>query len=561
MKKYMMNHKLLCFSVIATSILGSLGYVWIAILLQQLLDIVMAQHIERFFHMIVFSIGYFLVLGVLLYLQSLLEKKLINIILYEVRRDTFRGIRNHSLQIFSKSNSADYISSMTNDIKLLEDQFLLPLFEVIQYSVIFCASFIVMIYFDLIVTICVIFAILLMFVVPSLIGGVLEKRQQYLSQQLSKFTVCLKDIFSGFELMKSYSLEKQMMERFETSNKATKKAKLSVDHMIALNEGISAFLSLIVQVVVLFLSAYFILTGRITVGSLLGMVQVSSNMANPLLMIFVNVPKVKSVEPIIKKLKLLSLYSKNEIQNKNSAMFRQGIAMKHVSFSYDGEHDVLHDINCNIDKGKKYVIVGKSGCGKTTLIQLLSGYYDMYDGDILYDGCELRTVNEDEIVKLSSIVHQNVFMFDETIYDNICLYEKFPKEMVDQAVEDSGLSDFLSERSVGLSYQVGENGANLSGGQRQRIAVARALIRNKPILILDEGTSAMDMQTAHDIEQRLLKVRDLTLITITHKLDEELLRQYDCVLYMDNGRIKGMDHYDQLLKSSKEFAEFTSMIV
>lgn len=445
-------------------------------------------------------------------------------------------------------------------MKILEDNFLLPLFEVIQYSVIFISSLAVMIYFDAIVTICVIVAIGFMFVVPSLIGGMLEKQQNQFSEKLSKFTVSLKDVLSGFEIIKSYSMKKDIICRFDKSNENTINAKYSVDKLIALNEGLSSFLALMVQVVVLFLSAYFIITGRITVGALLGMVQVSNNLANPLLMIFTNVPKIKSVQPIVKKLNDLSIYAKDDVLNKKLLAFNECISAKDLSFSYDEQAEVLHGIDCTIEKGKKYVILGKSGCGKTTLIKLLSGYYTDYSGNILYDGKELNLLNKNDVFLLSSTIHQNVYMFDESIYDNICLHEDYSKETVDKVVKESGLDEFISELPEGLKYKVGENGSNLSGGQKQRIAVARAMIRNKPILILDEGTSAIDMQTAYDIESRLLAMENLTLITITHNIKKELLELYDNVIYMENGTIQGNGSFDKLVKTSQEFSKYIEVI-
>lgn len=560
MKNYFKQNKFLFLLTIVTCIISSLGYVFIAILLQQLLDIVMVKNMEQFIRIVTFSLIYFAVLGIFLFLQSLFEKKVIRKIVYQIRSDIFGGIANHSIEAFGKSNTADYISSITNDVKILEDNFLLPLFEVIQYAVIFISSLVVMIYFDLIVTACVIVAIGIMFIIPSIIGGILEKQQNQFSQKLSELTICLKDILSGFEIIKSYSMKKYISCRFDESNKDTINAKRSVDKLIALNEGLSAFLALMVQVVVLFLSAYFILTGRITAGALLGMVQVSSNLANPLVMIFTNIPKIKSIKPIVKKLNDLSVYTEDEFQKKSIRVFNQCISVKDLSFSYDKQNEVLHGITCTIEKGKKYVIVGKSGCGKTTLIKLLSGYYTGYDGNIFYDGTELNFLNNNDVDQLSSTIHQNIYMFDETIYDNICLHEDYSKEIVDRVVKESGLNEFISELPDGLFYKVGENGSNLSGGQKQRIAVARALIRNKPILILDEGTSAIDMQTAYDIEGRLLKMKNLTLITITHNMKKELLKSYDNIIYMENGVIQGNNNFDKLIKTSQKFSKYIELI-
>ena len=556
MSIYIKKNKFLFILTILTSVISSLGYVFMAVLLQQLLDIAMDKNIQQFIKMVIFSIVYFVVLGFFLYLQTLLCKKVICKIMLQIRSDVFRGTINHSIEDFEKKNTADYISVVTNDVKMLEDNFLLPLFEVVQYTVIFISSFVLMIYFDIIVTLCVIVAIAAMFLIPSLLGGTLEKRQNKFSSKLADFTVSLKDILSGFEIIKSYSMSNTVIQRFDRANNETIKSKYSVDRLLALNEGLSAFLALMVQIVVLFLSAYFIIAGRITVGTLLGMVQVSSNLANPLIMIFTNIPKMKSVHPIVEKLEIISKHSIFLPRNESIATYQSHISAKDLSFSYDGTTDILSGIDCLIEKGKKYVIVGKSGCGKSTLIKLLSGYYSTYKGKILYDDTEFHMLDKDSVVQLSSIIHQNIYMFDETIYDNICLHEHYPEEQVEKIIEDSGLTEFISELPTGLQYRVGENGSNLSGGQKQRIAVARALIRNKPILILDEGTSAIDMLTAYDIENRLLKMENLTLITITHHLEQNLLDKYDEIFYMENGHIKERGSFKHLVNTSSCFSEY-----
>ncbi len=556
MSIYIRKNKLLFILTILTSIIASLGYVFMAVLLQQLLDIAIDKNFQQFLRLVVFSIIYFVVLGFSLYLQSLLSKKAICKIMLQIRSDVFRGTINHNIEDYEKKNTADYISVVTNDVKMLEDNFLLPLFEVIQYTVIFISSFVLMIYFDIIVTICVVAAIAVMILVPSLLGGTLEKKQNMFSSKLADFTANLKDILSGFEIIKSYSMVKSVIQRFDKVNTETINSKYSVDKLLALNEGLSAFLALMVQIVVLFLSAYFIITGRITVGTLLGMVQVSSNLANPLIMIFTNVPKMKSVRPIVEKLENMSKHSLTPPKKENIATYQSHISAKDLSFSYDGKKEALSGIDCLIEKGKKYVIVGKSGCGKSTLIKLLSGYYSTYTGEILYDDTEYHMLDKDNVVQLSSIIHQNIYMFDETIYDNICLHEHYPEEQIEKVIADSGLTEFISELPTGLQYQVGENGSNLSGGQKQRIAVARALIRNKPILILDEGTSAIDMQTAYDIENRLLKMEDLTLITITHHLEPNLLDKYDEIFYMQNGCIKEKGCFKHLINTASCFSEY-----
>ena len=411
MMRYLKQYKFLLFLTVLFTAISSLSYVFIAILLQQVMDIVDMGDMDGFIRILLFSLAYFALMGVFMYLQSLFSKIFVCKIMKAVRSKTFMGIEKHTIEDYSKNNTADYLSAITNDVKMIEDNFLLPLLQVIQYTIIFIASLAVMIYFDIIVTVCVIIAIAIMLIVPSLFGGLLSKRQDKYSDMLSSFTNHVKDLLSGFEIIKSYRM-------------------------------------------------------------------------------------------------------------------------------------------------KKYAFVGKSGCGKSTLIKLIAGYYSDFKGNVLYDEDNLSIVDIDKITALSSVIHQNVYMFDESILDNICLHEDYSKEELQSALSDSGLLHFIEQVPNGLEYHVGENGNNLSGGQKQRIAVARALIRKKPLLILDEGTSAIDMQTAYDIESRLLEISDLTLLTITHNMSKDILELYDEIIFMADGKIIEHGTFETLIAKHAAFYDF-----
>jgi len=269
-----------------------------------------------------------------------------------------------------------------------------------------------------------------------------------------------------------------------------------------------------------------------------------------------NLPKLNSVKPIIKRIDEFSTYKDNDFTGKDKPNFNNNLEVSNLSFSYGNGRSIINDISLKIDKNKKYAIVGGSGCGKSTLIKLMLGYYSDFSGNIKFDGNSIKNLNIEQLNKMISIIHQNVYMFDKTIEDNICLYKEFSEEQINDVLKLSGANKFIEETSNGLNYLVGENGSNLSGGQRQRIAIARALIQQTPILVLDEGTSAIDMQTAYDIESKLLNIKDLTLITITHKMSEELLSLYDEIIYMENGQIVESGNLKELLEKKEKFFNF-----
>ena len=158
-----------------------------------------------------------------------------------------------------------------------------------------------------------------------------------------------------------------------------------------------------------------------------------------------------------------------------------------------------------------------------------------------------------------SVIHQNVYMFDKSIKENICLYKEFSEAKIDEILSLSGVDKFIKGLEGELEYAVGENGSNLSGGQRQRIAIARALIQETPILVLDEGTSSIDMQTGYDIESRLLNIDNLTLITINHKMSEELLGLYDEIIFMEDGAIIEKGSLTKLLEKKGRFYNFYTL--
>jgi len=241
------------------------------------------------------------------------------------------------------------------------------------------------------------------------------------------------------------------------------------------------------------------------------------------------------------------------------ATFDREIRVENISYTYaNSDQAAISGVSHTFEKNKKYVLLGKSGCGKTTLAKAVAGHFNGLDGKIMYDSIDMNELSRESIDKIPTMVHQDVYMFDTDIESNIALFKDYDASVLNGAISASGVDLFLNEERT-LKSAVGEDGANLSGGQKQRIAVARALIQNKPLLVLDEGTSAIDRQTGNDIENRLLEREDLTLITITHSLDEQMLRKYDEIIYMEEGSIVEHGSYNDLVKQNGKFSTYLSM--
>ena len=553
MFQYLKKLKGLFTLTIILSVITSMAVVGIAFLLQRILDAAVTGNMDDFTRVLIISIAYFLFLGLIIYLYSLSAGKFVCKVIYAIREKAFSGIIKRNYKNFYNVDTADYLSALTNDVKLVEENYILPLLEIIQSSVMFVSALIVIFYFDIIIALSLLGAILIMFIVPSIFGAILQKKQERFSKTLSEFTSNSKDILTGFEVIKSYSMVKYIISRFDKINKKTRDAQFGVEKVSAANQSASMVLAVFTQIFVIFLSAYFIIIGRTTVGTMVAMVQITGTLTQPLLMIFASAPRLKGVKDIIIRLNKFSNYNEETFTGTIKPTLNNKISAKNLTFSYDNKRKVLNDIYLEIKKGSKIALVGKNGCGKTTLVKLLCGYYSDYQGEIKYDNNELIKLDYDKLIKLSATIHQNVYIFNESIYDNICLHNEYSKKELEKALEISGVSNL----KIPLDTMVEENGKNLSGGQKQRIAVARAIIQNKPMLILDEGTSAIDMQTAYDIESRLLDIKDLTLITITHNLHGDNLKRYDQIIYMDKGEINEVGTFEELIKKQGKFYNFT----
>ena len=231
--------------------------------------------------------------------------------------------------------------------------------------------------------------------------------------------------------------------------------------------------------------------------------------------------------------------------------FTKSIRLENVSFGYDAEKEILHNISAEFEAGKAYAIVGGSGSGKSTLINLLMSSYKNYKGKILFDDTEMKNVSPESLYDVVSMIQQDVFVFNSSVKNNVTMFKDFTREEIDEAMKRAKLDSFIIEK--GENYLCGENGKGLSGGEKQRISIARSLLKRSKVLLADEATSALDADTAFKISDDILNLSGILRIVITHSLDEILLKRYDEILVLKDGRIEEKGGFDELMAKKGYF--------
>jgi len=556
MLKLFRNHRALFALTMLLSLINSALTIAAAFILENILNAVVDGNRELFTTMLWVVLAYVVILIVMVTGSTLVEKKLIVGTIRDLRADIQRGILSRDTEQYRRVNTADYLSALTNDIKIIEENIIVPFLNSIQYAIMFVLAAVALFIYSPIVGGVMLASLVLMYLLPASLGKPIGRRQEAYSAGLSLFTLKLKDHLSGYEVIRSYRLVDQIKAAFSEQNSRLADSKYAVDKLLAVSQGIAMVIGAASQIGTMLIAGFLVLNGQMAAGALLAILQLSGAFVQPVAVIMQCIPMIQGAQPILVRLKELSAPIPSAFAGTAEPTFTRDIRFEGLSFGYSKDQPVLSGLDLTLQKGRKYVLVGESGCGKSTLMRLLGAEHSDYSGAILIDGKELHDLDIDRLLTMISTIHQGVYVFDETIRSNIDLSRSYSEDEWSRALRISGVDKFLDQTEQGLDTPVGENGSNLSGGQRQRIAVARALIEKKPLLILDEGTSAVDIQTAYDIECALLEIDDLTMVTITHNLRPELLRRYDAILFMKQGRIAEEGSFDALIARDEGFASF-----
>lgn len=540
----------------------------LALVLKRLIDAGVARDIKALKYAIVACLLVCILLAAAVFISELTKNKFVNNFSKKYRKHIFDEIITSDLNEFNNNSIGDFLSTMTNTIATIEDKYIKAYFNVISNFALLLFSVVGMFIINWKLSIAVLIISLLPLVLMSLLGGKMQTKQRAVLQQQDDYVSQVKDAFSGFLVIKSFNIEKQISKEFQINNNKRADGELALAEFNNISISISNFSGYLVFLVAYGLGMFLVINGSTSIGGVTAIVQLVNFVVMPMSKLGLEINNKKAGGSAVKTLN--QLLAKIHIPIKNNYpylelnSFATDIKFVKVNFSYPqpGEKGkrVLSNINLQIEKGKKYALVGMSGSGKSTLLKLLMKYYKLeQNGSISIDNVNINKINLASLYKLINIVQQDVYLFDDSLAYNIKLGESFTDKELNDAINKSGLRKLVDSTPDGIEMNVGEEGKELSGGQKQRVSIARALIRKTPILLMDEATSALDQKNTTEIENAILEVADLTAIVVTHKLNPNLLKRYDAIIFMKEGTITEIGSFVDLMQQKGDLYNLCSL--
>lgn len=471
------------------------------------------------------------------YLNFILSKsqgKLIIKLNSHVRNKMLSNLINKGFYEFYSTDTGNYLSSLTTNIKQIETFAWEPFFNGIGRMGQIMWSLIALAYLDWSLIRLAVITLVIMFFVPKFFQNKLEHLGEAFSTILGKSTSKFKEILLAFGVFKSFNKEDLFISLGNRYGQSTEQINYELNITKDKISLFLAFLNVLMQLLSDLLILWLVLKGRLSLAVLVGGSNLISSVSNGFNEVNRSRLSIASCKSYFEDAEDVIINQKREIKD---FAIREKIEVKNLTFSYS-EKVIFRNLNIVFYIGKKHLILGRSGSGKSTLLKILLGWFDHYDGQILYDGVDLRTIPSSHLNKDIGYIDQNLFLFNDSIKNNITLYDNYDDKEISGSLYESSLNEDIEHMPDGIDTIVGENGNNISEGQKQRVVIARALIHGKSILFVDEGTSSLDKENSLRIEKTLLNNKKLTLVYIAHSITNESLKKFDYIYDLDRMMVK-----------------------
>ena len=485
-------------------------------------------------------------------------------IVRDIRTMVYNKLLSLPMGFFNKQKKGDIIARMSGDVNEIENSIISSLDMLIKNPILIICYFSALIYFSWELTLFTLTVVPVMAWGMSAIGKKLKRKSLEAQEKWSETMAQLDETLGGLRVIKAFIAEDKMKERFGQTANEYRKASAKVAVRQASAHPVSELLGSIMIMIVLWFGGTLILSEKapIDASTFIYYMTILYSVLAPLKEFSkasYNIPKgMASMERVDKIMNAV-----NDITEPSEPAeldgFKEEIRFQGVSFSYEEGKEVLHNIDFTVPKGKTVALVGQSGSGKSTLVDLIPRYYDVNEGSITLDGTDLRNFRVKDLRSLIGNVNQEAILFNDTIFNNIAFgVEGATMEQVVAAAKIANAHDFIMEKEEGYQTNIGDRGGKLSGGQRQRISIARAILKNPPILILDEATSALDTESEKIVQEALDRLTSTrTTIAIAHRLST--IKNADEICVMHEGRIVERGRHEDLLALDGYYKKLNDM--
>ncbi|KAB3531568.1 ABC transporter ATP-binding protein [Alkaliphilus serpentinus] len=447
--------------------------------------------------------------------------------------DYISRVFKKNINEFQRDNNSKYVSALTNDIITIEANFIEGVYEVIVSIVNFIVAFLVIGYISPVALGAGIGIGILSTIISTLLSKPLQKHHSKRSELYESYTSYIKEVLSAFHIIKSNNLTEKVQDDFYKKSHAIQEKGYVIDKISTYITSLQNLNMSLTFMGIVGISTYMAITGSLTLGGVILIVNNVEKLMMPLIQLGEWMPKIFSTKSLFIKIDESLKNQDNYEETLEIDGFKDAIEFNNVSFSYE-DTEVLKEISLTLKKGEKYLIVGPSGGGKSTLLKLLRKYFAPQGGTIQLDGINLKDVKKESYFTFIANVEQQVFLFEDTVRNNITLYKDYTETEINLAIDRAGLRDYVDGLANGLDSIIYDNGKNVSGGEKSRIAIARGLLAKSDIIFLDEAFASLDSAIAKEIEKTILNFEGVMVVNVSHVVFEETKKHYHDVMVVKN---------------------------
>lgn len=485
-----------------------------------------------------------------------------NGVLKDIRNKMYEKIVDLPISYFSEKKKGDVIARITSDVLEIQHSFLSILELIVREPLTILFTIIVMFLISVKLTIFVFIFIPIAGMIISRIGKSLKRKSDRVQKEQGEFLSIVEETLSGLRVIKAFNAESKFFKTFQNSTSRFFKFSNSLLNRQNLASPTGEFLGILVFGVLLWFGGRMVLLeGSLDAASFISYMGLAFNILTPAKAISKASYGVKKGNAAAERV-LEILESENPIKDAENALektdFNQGIELSNISFKYEDDY-VLKNFNLKVEKGHTVALVGQSGSGKSTVANLVTRFYDVNKGEILIDGTNIKQISKKSLRGLMGLVTQDSILFNDTVKNNIAMgKENATTEEIVAAAKVANAHEFIMELPHGYDTNIGDSGNKLSGGQKQRLSIARAVLKNPPIMILDEATSALDTESERLVQDALEKMmKNRTSIVIAHRLST--IQNADSIVVLNKGKIVEQGTHEELMKSQKGYKKLVEM--